>query len=248
MPWTGPYKKDRKEISSLKALYPDEGTWLPQGGRCCHHDVDRLTATEGGPLIEIALITFLYAFLGGSIKYVDQAYDEKVFSIRSANVVAIMAGLIMGYLMARDSPFPTAFYSAMLLSLVLARKIDNLAFGLGTVLAVASLLAFYPSSEVQWTLWPIVAFLVAGFVDEIADSMVDRCRLQGILQAFLNYRPFSDIALFVMVMTGTFAWIYLVPYFAFTLSYMLVERFSERELSISESVDRIRQRVLRRAN
>lgn len=210
--------------------------------------MDRLAATAGGPLIEIALITFLYAFLGGSIKFIDQAYDERAFSIRSANVVAVMAGLIMGYLMAQDSPFSTAFYAAMLLSLVLARKIDNRAFALGTVLAVASLLAFYPGSDVQWTLWPIMAFLVAGFVDEIADSMVDRYRIEGTLQAFLNYRPFSDIVLFAMVMAGAFSWAYLIPYFAFTLSYMLVERFSERELSISEGVDWIRERVLRRAD
>jgi hypothetical protein len=104
-------------------------------------------------LIDILTITFLYAFLGGSIKFIDQAYDEKAFSIRSANIVAVMAGLIMGYLMARDSPFSTAFYAAMLISLVMARKIDNRAFAAGTVLAVASLLAFYPSSDVQWTLW-----------------------------------------------------------------------------------------------
>lgn len=75
------------------------------------------------------------------------------------------------------------------------------------MLAVASLLAFYPTSEVQWTLWPIAAFLVAGFVDEVADGMVDRYHIEGGLQMFLNYRPFSDIALFIMVVAGTFSWI-----------------------------------------
>jgi hypothetical protein len=190
---------------------------------------------------------FLYAFLGGAIKFIDQAYDEKAFSIRSANIVAIMAGLIMGYLMAKDSPFSTAFYAAMLISLVMAKKIDNRAFAMGTVLAVASLLAFYPSSDVQWMLWPIAAFLVAGFVDEVADGMVDRYHLEGGLQMFLNYRPFSDIALFIMVLAGTFSWIYLLPYFGFTLSYLLVERFSEKERLISDSMDWIKHRVLRRA-
>lgn len=201
-------------------------------------------------MIDILTITFLYAFLGGSIKFIDQAYDEKAFSIRSANIVAVMAGLIMGYLMARDSPFSTAFYAAMLISLVMARKIDNRAFAAGTVLAVASLLAFYPSSDVQWTLWPILAFLAAGFVDEIADGLVDKYGLTGPLQMFLNYRPFSDIALFIMILAGTFSWIYLMPYFSFTFSYLLVERYSgkEQRASFSESVVRIKERVLRRAN
>ncbi|MDW5564265.1 MAG: hypothetical protein SA339_13705 [Methanomassiliicoccus sp.] len=199
-------------------------------------------------MIEIALITFLYAFLGGSIKFIDQAYDEKAFSVRAANVVAVMSGLVMGYLMAVDSPFSTAFYSAMLISLVMARKIDNRAFALGTVLAVASLLAFYPSSNVQWALWPIMAFLVAGFVDEVADGMVDKYGIQGGLQMFLNYRPFSDIALFVMILAGAFSWLYLLPYFGFTFSYLLVERYSEKELSFTNGVVWIKQRVLRRVN
>lgn len=190
----------------------------------------------------------MYAFLGGSIKFIDQAYDEKAFSVRAANIVAVMAGLIMGYLMANDSPFSTAFYAAMLISLVMARKIDNRAFALGTVLAVAALLAFYPSSDVQWSLWPIAAFLVAGFVDEVADGLVDRYELTGPLQMFLNYRPFSDIALFIMILAGTFSWIYLVPYFGFTASYLLVERYSGREWSISEGMVWIKERVLRRAN
>jgi hypothetical protein len=199
-------------------------------------------------LIEIMMITILYAFLGGAIKFIDQAYDEKAFSIRAANIVAVMSGLIMGYLMAKDSPFSTAFYAAMLISLVMARKIDNRAFALGTILAVAALVAFYPSSEVQWMVWPIVGFLVAGFVDEVADGWVDRYNLEGGLQMFLNYRPFSDIALFAMMLAGMFPWVYLLPYFGFTFSYLLVERYSEMDRSFSDGVVWIKKRVLRRAN
>ena len=40
----------------------------------------------------ILIVTF--AFLGYAIKYIDQAYDEQEFSIRSANLVAITAGLL----------------------------------------------------------------------------------------------------------------------------------------------------------
>ncbi|MBI0582603.1 MAG: hypothetical protein ISF22_00090 [Methanomassiliicoccus sp.] len=154
----------------------------------------------------------------------------------------------MGYLMAQDSPFSTAFFAAMLISLVLARKIDNFAFATGTVLAVASLLAFYPSSEVSWPIIPIAVFLAAGFVDEVADNMVDRYDIGGPLKMFLNYRPFSDIALLAMVLMGTFSWVYFLPYFGFTFSYLLVERYTVRDLSLSDGVDWIKDRVLRRAD
>jgi len=199
-------------------------------------------------MMDLLLTILLYAFLGGSIKYIDQAYDERSYSLRSAGTLAVMAGVTMGYLMARDSPFSTAFFAAMLISLVLARKIDNRAFALGTALAVASLLAFYPSSTVTWYLVPLVIFLLAGFVDEVADGLVDKYRLDGFLQMFLNYRPFSDFALFGMMLAGIFPWAYLLPYFAFTISYMFVERCSEKEYSLNDGFSWIKHRVLRRAN
>jgi hypothetical protein len=173
-------------------------------------------------VLDILQLIILFGFLGGAIKFIDQAYDEKSFSIRSAKIVAILSGVLMGYLMAQDSPFSTAFFASMLISLVLARKIDNFAFASGSLLAVGSLIAFYPSSNVTWMLVPIAVFLVAGFVDEIADDMVHKYQLTGILQKFLNYRPFSDFALLGMILAGTFSWLYLLPYFSFTFSYMFV--------------------------
>lgn len=191
-------------------------------------------------MLELIHLVLLYAFLGGSIKFIDQAYDERAYSIRMAQILAVLAGVTMGFLMARDSPFSTAFFAAMLISLVLAKKIDNFAFAAGTVLAAVSLIAFYPSSQVTFQLLPIAVFLIAGFVDEIADDMVHRYNLQGAVQMFLNYRPFSDFALFGMVLAGMFEWIYLLPYFSFTFSYMFVERASEREYTISSGIDRLR--------
>ncbi|MGE5379315.1 MAG: hypothetical protein ACM3L5_00405, partial [Candidatus Saccharibacteria bacterium] len=130
--------------------------------------------------------------------------------------------------------------------LVLAKKIDNFAFASGTGLAVVSLLAFYPSSQVTWLILPIIVFLAAGFVDEIADDMVHKHNIEGPLQMFLNYRPFSDFALVGMVLLGTFSWTYLLPYFGFTFSYMFVERYTERDYSLQDGVAWLRHRVLRR--
>jgi hypothetical protein len=111
-----------------------------------------------------------------------------------------------------------------------------------------SLLAFYPTSEVIWSLVPIAVFLVAGFVDEFADSLVHRRNIEGPLQIFLTYRPFSDLALLAMIVTGMFSWLYLLPYFGFTFSYLLVERYTGKDLSLSDGVDWIKHRVLRRTD
>jgi len=178
-------------------------------------------------MLDIYLLIASYAFLGGAIKFVDQAYDEGLFSRRTALVVALFAGLVMGLLMAYDSPFSTAFYVAMLISLVLARKIDNTAFYLGTAVALAALAVSWPLAGPALLLVPMALFLIAGFVDEVADGWSERRGMCGWPRAVLAYRPFSDLALVAMMLMGIFGWAYLLPYFAFTLAYLMVTRSSD---------------------
>jgi len=180
--------------------------------------------------VELLFLLVTYAFLGGSIKFIDQAYDERSFDRRSANLVAILAGVVMGFLMAADSPFSTTFFIAMLISLFMAKKMDNLAFVIGALVAVGSFLLFFSQYDVILLLFPIVGFLLAGFVDELMDELAHRWELRGTMESFLTYRPFSDIALVIMVLLGVFGWVYLIPYFAFTLAYMFVESVSVKGL------------------
>ena len=180
--------------------------------------------------VELLFLLVTYAFLGGSIKFIDQAYDEHSFDRRSANLVAILAGVVMGFLMVADSPFSTAFFVAMLISLFVAKKMDNLAFVIGALVAVGSFLLFFGQYDVILLLFPIVGFLLAGFVDELMDELAHRWELRGTMESFLTYRPFSDIALVIMVLLGIFGWVYLIPYFAFTLAYMFVESVSVKGL------------------
>ncbi|MGD0818405.1 MAG: hypothetical protein ABR986_08440 [Methanomassiliicoccales archaeon] len=187
----------------------------------------------------ILIVTF--AFLGYAIKYIDQAYDEHEFSIRSANLVAITAGVLMGTLMAFDSPFSTAFFIAMIISLVLAKKIDNVAFAAGSAIAFGMMGVFMLDTNVTFLVVPIALFLFAGFVDEIVDGYAHKHHLGDLAEKFCHYRPFSDFALFGMIAFGMFNWIYLFPYFSFTIAYMLVGRINFMDIAIG-----IKQ-VIRRA-
>lgn len=187
----------------------------------------------------ILIVTF--AFLGYAIKYIDQAYDEHEFSIRSANLVAITAGVLMGTLMAFDSPFSTAFFIAMIISLVLAKKIDNVAFAAGSAIAFGMMGLFMLDTNVTFLVIPIALFLFAGFVDEIVDGYAHKHHLGNLAEKFCHYRPFSDFALFGMIAFGMFNWIYLFPYFSFTIAYMLVGRINLMDIAIG-----IKQ-VIRRA-
>jgi hypothetical protein len=143
-----------------------------------------------------------------------------------ANVIAIVAGITMGGLMALDSPFSTAFYGAMILSLVLARKIDNRAFLAGTLTAALTLLVLWPVTDPVVLLAPLVIFILAGFLDEVVDGLAQKARAPKMVRWVMLYRPLSDVALVAMMLLGWFPWYYLVPYFAFTFAYLTMERLS----------------------
>ena len=187
-------------------------------------------------MVDILLLGILYAFLGGAIKYVDEAYDERAFPIFTANGIAVIAGIVMGVLMAIDSPFSTAFFAAMLISLFIAKKIDNLAFVAGAVFAtltVALLSQYYP---VTWLVIPISLFLLAGFIDEIGDNFAHDHNLPDWLNNILHYRPFSDIALLGVIVVSGFPILYLIPYFAFTFSYIAVKRYAVEDSKLHAGV------------
>jgi hypothetical protein len=181
----------------------------------------------------IFIIVPLYAFLGFAIKFIDQAYDEEMYSLKTANVLAVMSGIVMGVLMVFDSPFSTAFFLAMIVSLILARKIDNVAFAAGTGTALITLGVMLFRENVEF-LWGVVAiFLVAGFIDEVMDEVAHRVKTFKGMEWFLHYRPFSDMAIIMLVIVGTFSWTYLVPYFAFTAGYLAIQRFTPMEIGSS---------------
>lgn len=192
--------------------------------------------------MRIAILVSSYAFLGGAIKYIDQAYDEGIGSISLAKTLAIISGLIMGAVMVLDGGFSTAFFLAMLISLIVTKKIDNWSFMAGTVtgLATFALGAFLWGADIM--LVPLAVFLIAGAVDELADGFAHGRNLGRAVEYFLHYRPFSDFALVALIVLVPFHWAYLIPYFAFTFSYMLIGIMDEGQMT--ESV----RGILRRAS
>jgi len=201
-----------------------------------------LFATGDLTFFDVIFLVVAYAFLGGAIKYIDQAYDEGIGSIRISKVLAVASGVVMGACMIFDGGFSTAFYLAMLISLVLTKKIDNWSFMVGTLVALVTFIvgAFIWGFELM--LLPIAVFLIAGAVDELADGYAHKRKFGPAMEYFLHYRPFSDIALVLLIAFTPFSWYYLAPYFAFTLFYMLVGGLEEGQ--VTESV----RGLLRRAS
>jgi hypothetical protein len=184
-------------------------------------------------IISLAIAVVLYIFIGGAMKFVDQAYDEGEWSLKGAFYLAIILGLTMGMVAATD-PFSTAFFWAMFVSLILARKVDNAAFLACSVIAIGTFAAF-AIFEGGVTFLPVafLAFMIAGFVDEVADGYAHRMQTGRWVRLFLHYRPFSDLAVVALVIAGILPAECLLLYFAFTLSYNLVERISPIDMGAS---------------
>lgn len=186
--------------------------------------------------MRIAVLVSSYAFLGGAIKYIDQAYDESIGSIKIAKALAVLSGLLMGAVMVLDGGFSTAFFLAMLISLVVTKKIDNWSFLVGTFIGLVTFLigGFIWGMEVM--LLPLAVFLIAGAVDELADGFAHGRDLGKAIEYFLHYRPFSDFALVILIVAIPFDWVYLAPYFAFTFSYLLIGMLDEGQMTESVKV------------
>lgn len=186
--------------------------------------------------MRIAVLVSSYAFLGGAIKYIDQAYDESIGSIKIAKALAVLSGLLMGAVMVLDGGFSTAFFLAMLISLVVTKKIDNWSFLAGTFIGLLTFLigGFIWGMEVM--LLPLAVFLIAGAVDELADGFAHGRDLGKAIEYFLHYRPFSDFALVILIVAIPFDWVYLAPYFAFTFSYLLIGMLDEGQMTESVKV------------
>jgi len=183
--------------------------------------------------LNLAFLVAAYAFLGGAIKYIDQAYDEGIGSITLAKILAVLSGLLMGASMMIDGGFSTAFFMAMLISLVLTKKIDNWSFLTGTMVALATFIVGALIWGAELLPIPIVIFLIAGAVDEIADSFAHRRGLGQAAEYILHYRPFSDLALVLLIVIMPFDWHYLAPYFAFTLCYLFMGGLEDGQMAES---------------
>ncbi len=190
-------------------------------------------AGAGDALLRTLLLISSYAFLGGTIKYIDQAYDEGIGSLKAAKPLAVVSGILMGVVMVIDGGFSTAFFLAMLISLVITKKIDNQSFMIGTMTGLATFLVGGSVWGMDIMPLPLVVFIIAGIVDELADALAHDRNLGRAAGLFLHYRPFSDIALVALIVAAPFEWTYLAPYFAFTLSYLLMGMREEGQVGAS---------------
>jgi hypothetical protein len=167
-----------------------------------------------------------YAFIGFGIKYIDQVFDEHVFSRKLAMLLAVLTGLVMGYFIAVDH-YSAVIFVAIVLSVAIFRKVDNIAFYIGVllVLVVPIALAVYRNHfEFNWLALGILT--LSGFADELGNDLADAEKMRGLGRKFFLYRFTMKLGMLVLTAYGFFPPIYFVAFLAFDTAYGAVDWYS----------------------
>jgi len=109
-----------------------------------------------------------YPVLGAGLKYIDDAFDEKIFSKRYALILAPLLALLWAYTMYVDQISATILL-AILVGVFLRGKIDNRAhfIGLAVIIGIIALVG------ISLLFLPLIIIAAAAFLDEVGNDVID---------------------------------------------------------------------------
>ncbi|MDD5163617.1 MAG: hypothetical protein PHD95_05430 [Candidatus ainarchaeum sp.] len=177
------------------------------------------------PIITWLFFIGAYAILGGGIKYIDDAFDEKVFRTRNAVLFAPILGIFWFVTMIL-SPESATILGAIVIAVFLKGKIDNIAHQLG-IISIFFLLFIFGFFNFLWI--PMLILIIAGLFDELGNDYVDKhLEVRKPIWLFFKYRFVMKIAVLCFVLLGIFAPVYFFAFLAFDIAYALITKYSAK--------------------
>lgn len=184
-----------------------------------------------------------YAILGGGIKYIDAAFDEKVFSKKIALVVAPLLGILWAYAMFANE-ISTTILLAVILAVLIKGKIDNRAhiIGLVTIVIFSVFVIFFIDGSGLMML-PLILLTSAGLIDEVGNDVIGynkkflnsgRFRYRFSLY-FFGRRYLMKAAILYLVLFGIFPLYFLLAFILFDEAYIMMDLYGQSRQSIADS-------------
>jgi hypothetical protein len=171
-------------------------------------------------VVQTVLTVAAFALIGGGIKYIDEAFDEKIYSQKIATAIAAILLVLWIGISILDTAAATILL-AVLLGVLFTGKIDNTVFGASTSAIVASL-AFLE----KIIFLPLLALTFTGIIDEKGNDYVDSHKTNKIIAFFFLHRFTMKVGLLTLSLAGVFALEYLLAFLFFDISYDTVGFFS----------------------
>jgi len=170
-----------------------------------------------------------YPLLGAGLKYIDDAFDEKIFSKKLAMVLAPFLGILWAYTMLID-PFSATILLAILLGVFIRGKIDNYAHMTGLVVILV-ILVF---AGINLLFLPLIFLATAAFLDEMGNDVIDKNRghfsdskfLHKITLYFFDQRWLTKMAVLFVVLVGIFPLYFFLAILLFDGAYLTVRLYT----------------------
>ncbi|MEM0466928.1 MAG: hypothetical protein QXX20_04955 [Candidatus Thermoplasmatota archaeon] len=179
--------------------------------------------------ILICFFLAVYPVLGAGLKYIDNAFDEKIFSKKVAYVLAPLLGVLWAVAMILDAASATILL-AIVLGVLLKGKIDNWAHVVGMVVIFAVLLV----TGVQLLWIPLVVLTLGAIFDEVGNDFIDKkgylaskklgARFAGF---FFDQRWLTKVVIVVLSVFGLIPWYFFVAMVFFDYAYLGVRWYGE---------------------
>jgi len=175
-----------------------------------------------------------YFLLGGGIKYIDAAFDDKVFKKRNAIIIAPFLGILWSYTMLINE-ISASILLAVLIAVLIKGKIDNMAhlIGLITIIIFGIFIILFIDGN-GFMLLPLIFLTSAGIIDEVGNDIIDYNKSQkkvrfryNFLIYFFGRRYLMKTAIIYIALIGLFPLYFVLAFIFFDESYMIIDLYSQ---------------------
>jgi len=190
----------------------------------------------------IYLFLLYFGILGAGIKYIDSAYDDKIFNKKIALALAPFVGLLWAYTMLIN-PVAATILLAVIIGVLFKGKIDNIAHlaGLGVIFAIILI------AGVQLMILPLIFLASAALLDEIGNDFVDKRKNKLDMQkfshrfiiSFFDQRWVLKVAILALGLIGVIPIVFFLAMISFDYAYLGVRFYSKTKQNIKLPVVRI---------
>jgi hypothetical protein len=175
-----------------------------------------------------------YFILGGGIKFIDAAFDDKSFNKRNAIIISPFLGILWAYTMLINE-ISASILLAVLIAVLIKGKIDNMAhlLGLITIIIFGIFIILFIDGN-GFMLLPLIFLTSAGIIDEVGNDIIDynkSKKLNRFRYKFLIYffgrRYLMKTAIIYIALLGIFPLYFVLAFIFFDESYIIMDLYSK---------------------
>lgn len=188
-------------------------------------------------------LVLAFALIGGGLKYVDDAFDEGLYSKKRATGVAGLLVVLWIALSLLDA-YSATILTAVLLGVLLSGKVDNPPFKVSALLIVLTTLTLADGSIL---LLPLAVLTVFAVLDEKGNDYVDRNRVSWKIGFFFAHRFAFKLALLAVCALSMVPFLYFLAFLCFDIAYDSVGLLGSPrpgKMQIKESLSSLYRKII----